>query len=508
VPAIFTCLLNRLQLVATRSLLALLVLFALAAMALVWFATPNGPILSPDSISYIRSVRLLQTGAGVLALDNHWPPGYAVLLSATYSLLGSEMLAARMVCALSLALSMIAIGIFTARLLGQRSTLLLVALVLLAHLLAPGFSLLYLYGLSEAPFLAALCWALVAYQRICTPESGRGAWVLLATCLAAMLLLRYAALPIVAAFMFSLAVHLYLSGRRWLGPVFATGLAAIIPLMGWLLLLSPEAGDGVRQFTFHGLGMAHYREIAASLARWMGGVEGALAICSYLVLLAMTAWQWLQTRRSELLLLSIMSIAYLLFLTLSLLFFDAHTPLNARILLPLFPPFVLMLVAVCTAGSRSWRGVDGSAVLVMLLLVVTAFGMPGLKIHLKTSAAGAMGSANVVERSLELYRKVAALPADVPVYSNTSEILFLVHGREVKGLPLLYAPLTMQQNQDFIIETAAMIEHMYNTDGVLLWMPVGRFRTYYPNPEVLLGFPLKIIDEADGGYLMVADVPD
>lgn len=491
-----------------RRLWLLLAVFAVAAMALVWLATPTGPILSPDSISYIRNMRLLQAGAGLLALDNHWPPGYALLLSLVYSLVSSEMLAARILCALSLALSLMAIGIFAARLTQQRSSLLVVSLVLLAHLLAPGFSLLYLYGLSEPLFMVALCWALVAFQRLCAPGAGKASWVFLGACLAAMLLLRYAALPLVAAFLLSLALCLYLSGRRWFGPVFVTGLFAVTPLLGWMLLLSPEAAGGVRQFTVHALTVGHFRELSASLARWMGGVEGTLAVGGYLALVMMTIWQWWKTRIPELLLLSLMSIAYLLFLALSLLFFDAHTPLNARILLPLFPPFILMLVAVCMGIRLSWRGLDGGAVLVVLLVTVTALGLPGLKLHLKTSAAGAMGSANVVERSLELYRTVAALPAETPVYSNTSEILFLLHGREVVGLPRLYDPLTMQKNPDFIAETAAMIEEMYNNDGVLLWMPVGRFRAYYPKPDVLLNFPLKIIDEADGGYLMVPDVPD
>jgi hypothetical protein len=491
-----------------RALAIAIALFAVAALALVWFATPSGPILSPDSIGYIRSVRLLQAGSGVLALDNHWPPGYALLLSSIVSLLGSEMLAARLVCAVSLALSLTAIAIFISRLGNLRAAVILLPLVLLTHLLASGFTVVYLYAISEPPFMAASCWALVAYQRVCAPRPGRGTWVLLACCLAAMLLLRYTAVPIVTAFLFSLAVHLLLSGQRWLPIVLVTGMACAAPLLIWLLLNIDGSAGTVREVSFHSLRYAHFQEFSSSLARWMGGIPGGLAVFIYVGVLLTAGWQWLTTRKPVVLLLLMWSVGYLLFIVLSLSFFDAHTPLSARIVLPLFPPFFLLLVCFATDFQGNWRRLDYNTVLAGILVAVSVSGLPALRSNLADSAAGAKGSASLEERSLELYSTVAALPAATPVYANTSEILFLVHGREVNPLPHLYDPLTMEQNEDFIADTAAMIEHMYRNDGVLLWMPVGSFRAYYPRPEVLLGFPLKIVDRADGGYLMVPDITE
>lgn len=489
-----------------KGLATVIALLVLAGMALVWFSTPTGPIFTADSISYIRDVRALQAGAGVLALNNHWPPGYPVLLSCVYSLFGSEILAARLISVVSLALSLSAVAIFTARLDQLRFTAILTPMVVLTHLLAPGFISTYSYALSEPPFMAALCWALVAYQRARVPEAGRSAWILLTCCLSAMLLLRYTALPFVAGILFCLAVQIHLSGRRWFLSVMGTGLACCIPLIGWLWLVSGEAGDAVREFSIHPLQYRHFIELSGSLARWMGGIDGRLAVVIYVVVLATVGWQWLQTRRPEILLLLTVSISYLTFLALSLIFFDAHTPLSTRIVLPLFPPFVLMLVCFCADNDLDWRGIDSNSVLAALLVVVTAFGLPALKLHLKTSAAGQLGSANVVERSRVLYRKAAALPADKPVYSNTSEILFLVYGRDVKLLPRLYDPLTLEQNVDFVTEIVAMINEMRRTDGVLLWMHVGRRRGYYPNLEELLQFPLKVVERTDGGYLLVPDV--
>jgi hypothetical protein len=487
-------------------------LCAAAGMALVWFSTPTGPIFSPDSVSYIRSLRLLQAGAGVLSLDNHWPPGYPLLLSFMYSLVGSEMLAGRLLSAISLALSLVAVALFISRLDNLRIKGILLPLVVLLHLLGYGFSYLFLFALSEPPFVAALCWALVGYQRTCAAPSDRGSWLLLSCCLAAMLLLRYTALPLFAAFLFSLAVQLYLSDWRrlpvLLAVVLGVGLLSSAPLITWLWLISGETGEAVREFSFHALRMVHFRELTLALSRWMGGIEGTLAFCIYMAVLVTAAWQWLKNRRPELLLLLTCSVGYLLFLILSLTFFDAHTPLNARLVLPLYPLFFLLLVSFAASFTRSWRGLDYSAVLATLLVLIIGLGLPALRLHLKTSAAGAIGSANLVERNLELYRRVAALPPETPVYSNTGEILYLFFKRDVLAMPRLYDPLTMQQNTNFIAETAAMVEHMYVADGMLLWMPVGGKRNYYPKSDVLLHFPLKIIAEADGGYLMVPAIAE
>jgi hypothetical protein len=81
----------------------------------------------------------------------------------------------------------------------------------------------------------------------------------------------------------------------------------------------------------------------------------SLAVFIYLGVLLTAGWQWLTTRRPEVLLLLMWSVGYLLFLALSLLFFDAHTPLSARIVLPLFPPFLLLLVCFATDFHRRWR---------------------------------------------------------------------------------------------------------------------------------------------------------
>ncbi len=477
-------------------------------MALVWFSTPTGPIFSPDSVSYIRSLRMLQAGDGVLALDNHWPPGYPLLLSFMYSLVGSEMLAARLLSAVSLALSLVALALFTSRLENLRSARLLLTLVVLVHLLGYAFSFLHLFALSEPPFVAALCWALVAYQRVSAAPSERGNWLLLICCLAGMLLLRYTALPLFAAFLFSLAVQLHLSGRRYLVRLLGVAVLSSAPLLIWLWLISGETGEAVREYSFHALRMVHFRELTLALSRWMGGIEGTLAFCIYIAVLVTAAWQWLKNHRPELLLLLTCSVGYLLFLILSLLFFDAHTPLNVRLVLPLYPLFVLLLVSFAGSFTRSWRGLDYSTVLVTLLVVVIGLGLPALRLRLKTSAAGAIGSANLVERNLQLYSRVAALPPATPIYSNTGEILYLFFRRDVLATPRLYDPITMQQNPNFIAETAAMIKHMHDADGVLLWMPMGGKRPYYPKTDVLLQFPLKIIAEADGGYLMVPDITD
>jgi len=477
-------------------------------MALVWFSTPTGPIFSPDSVSYIRSLRMLQAGDGVLALDNHWPPGYPLLLSFMYSLVGSEMLAARLLSAVCLVLSLVALALFTSRLENLRSARLLLTLLVLVHLLGYGFSYLYLFVLSEPPFMAALCWALVAYQRVSADRTGYRDWLLLTASLTAMLLLRYTALPIVAAFLFSLALQFYLSGRRQLAVVLGVGLLSATPLITWLGLISSDGGGAVRIFRFHPLRAGHFEEFAAALARWMGGIDHTLAFVIYLAVLMTAAWLWLKTRRPELLLLLTWSAAYLLFLILSLLFFDAHTPLSSRIIFPLYSPFFLLLVCFCGHFIRSWRGINYSVVLAVVLIIIIGLGLSPLRRHLKASAIGAAGSAKVTERNLELYRRVAALSPDTPVYANTAEILFLFFRREVLPMPRLYDPVSMQQNDNFIAEMASMIEHMHVDGGVLLWMPVGGFRSYYPKIDVLLQFPLEIIAEADGGYLIAPDIAD
>lgn len=450
------------------------VLVGAAASALAWWAMSHGAGISPDSVIYLGVADSIRTGAGFV-MDGipvtHFPPGYPLLLAAGSLMLRDSLVTARVLAALGFGVN-VALVATTAYVAAGRRLPAAVVAILIFGVSGPGL-MVHTMAWSEGPFFAAILSGMLALTCWATTTRHRYLFAGAASVGAAMVI-RYAGLPLLVP----LAVAAcWLGRRRWRERLVDGVLAicvAIAPLAAWLahnVIMAHQPTD--RVLVAHPVDMDGLRQLVATLADYFLPVadtasgQGAVLGLVVLMLLAGTALSFRQERRSGRSSVSVFGFlalitsgAYVAFILASISFADATTPLDERILFPVFGVWAVALAVLLigTAGrtqrAMSWWGVAGFT----LLLVLTRAG-PAMGFLTEVHASGEGYVADDWQRS-ELLEVVRELPQATVVYSNAQDAVeFLLH-RPGRWLPDPLIWESMQPNPAYEGQRAAMCREM------------------------------------------------
>ncbi|MEP5764424.1 MAG: glycosyltransferase family 39 protein [Halieaceae bacterium] len=478
---------------------------AIFAAAIVWVATPNGAGLQPDSIGYIRLARDLAAGASIFELGTHWPPGYPLLLAVGTWVPGAELATARWVCVLSAGVTTIGLGFILRDNLTGRLSGFVLPIVLLGLILSPAFTQIIWQALSEGPFIAALVWAVYAALSFADRQRA-GSLLLLCACIGLMSLLRYSFAPFMLAVLLGLLLTARHWHRHWQLLAIAGLLLAALPLLSWLGLSSSAGGP--RQFSVHLVGMAHYRELANTFSLWLGFVPASLSIIVFVLSLLPAAVAWWTGRSTVLALCLLMIGGYLAFLLVSISFMDAHTPLDARILSPLLPLWLVMQAVAVGQLSLIPAARHAEAVFLVLLMLIVVAGLGNFSQQLSQAIRFGDGFADQRFRAAPVFSYVDELSPDQTVYTNAGEFFYLFYNRDTRQLPKLYNTQTGMLNPELGPEIESMLAALLETDGVVIWVDALAGRNYLPTVEYLdERLPLDVVTRMNGGtVLKLSDV--
>jgi hypothetical protein len=473
---------------------------SLAGAAVMLTSTRLGIGASPDSVIYIGAARNLLAGRGLTVpfgsqLDGpltHYPPLYPALLAGLGALTGDPAAAARWLAAalfganVLLVAGMVAASRPTANwapLAGAGLVLVAPAMVSL-HSMAWSEPLFLLLGFSGLLLLAV-------YQ-----EWGR--WpVLLAAggLLGLATLTRYAGVAFVAAGVLALV---FLPGRvlrARLSAGLALGAVGLAPLLAWLGHNLALAGSATsRQLIFHPIGLSHARQALNTLAGWLllpleAGAAVKLGVPLALAggIAAIAIWQWRQpesaTRSSGLgaaltawpalmWLLASFSLVYVIFLAGSVSFVDANTPLDDRILSPLYVAGVVVaawLAGIAWPQARRARWPAGA-----MLALCAAFAALSAGRSAGWLAAGyrqGIGFNSAAWLASPSLMQLQELPESSMLYSNAPEVIYLHTGRGVYRIPRQFNVVNQTVNDDYPAELAMMAQRL-GADGVVYFAVV------------------------------------
>jgi hypothetical protein len=160
---------------------------------------------------------------------------------------------------------------------------------------------------------------------------------------------------------------------------------------------------------------------------------------------------------------------YVLFLMTSLSVLDAATPVDDRILSPLYPAGVLLafILAGAVATGRAAAGAVriGADIVIGLFLLFTIregyLKVQSLKADGQGYAArGWAGSA--------LIEAVRELPSQVPIYTNELDAIYLLTGRAAFQVPIRWDPMLDAPRRDYPEQLALMRERMREQGGALV----------------------------------------
>lgn len=509
----------------------LIIAIAVASASVLLMATPWGLGLSPDSAVYIGGARSLIGGHGFAlpaAQDHrftpvtHYPPLYSILLAAA-AVFGADVLdAARWVHSVLFAASIalaagLAVAAGASRALGACA----------ATLAATAFPMVLVHSMAwSEPLGIALELAtltmLLAYLR--------AAWrpLLVGAAVTAGLgaLCRYAALAFIAS---GLVVVLWNRGRPAQSRLADGALffcIAATPVCFWLVRNLLLTGSPVnRTVAFHPAGFAEVVSSAVTVLGWFWPLPlfGEIArLVMALVITAALAAVLLYGRRNSaavaelardpsparfVLVTAILSYLVLLFGAIS--FLDRQTPLDSRVLAPLYPLLITLAVSAPsqTGELLQWSRMKRTATGVLVCGFLVALQLPLSWSWLAMSRADGIGYASRTWRESPLIIRVRSLPP-TPIFSNAPDVLYALLGKPAAMIPRKIYPDTRRANGDYQLELEQMRATLQKSHGFMVYFHVVQWRWYLPTAEELekrLSLIL-VVGEKDGSIYRVDEV--
>lgn len=477
------------------------------AAAVMTISTRWGLAMSSDSARYVRTARhvlgtepIVETDMESKGGQGHYPPFYPISLAAAARVTGLDPVpAARWLHVVMFALGTALVGLLV-RHFGAAGPGILAAM---AFALSPVMITTHAWLLSEALFtvLALLTmWLLVLHI-----EVNRTSLLLAAAVTTSLgMLTRYAGAAMGPACV--AALLLFANDTSWRArirkAIVFSGIALVLPL-GLLVRNAAAGGSAVnRTLSYHPVSIDHIKDGIAAVATWTTplGIASArdaanarpvVAIMGLLVFVAVIATgivlAWRERlaplgRLAGMLVLFMLSFVTLLVFSISLV--DFHTPLDTRVLSPVFAGWVVLGGCVL-----SWfvvdRGRPSRAIaFAVAVVLIGVLAWPSFTLVSRLWSVGD-GFTHPQWRDSATMAAVRQLPPGIQVFTNAPGAVYLLSGRQfIWTIPPQIIASSRLPNPDHDALMARISEELHAGRGVVVWLNrYGARRPGYPTAE-------------------------
>lgn len=464
-----------------------LVLFAGAGAFILWlWISTYGPGISPDSVVYLETAVSVASGEGFFANGEpvtHYPPVYPLLLALS-SLIGPDILTTSKalhaaIYGMNAALVTTAVYTFSIhhRLLAASCALVLFMIsapILSTHAMAWSESSFVMFSFTGLFFL-------VLYLI-------KSSWFWL--CMAALFLglsmaTRYVGIVLLVPLFFGLLVLNRRSGQERVRDAFAAAAIAGIPIGVWFtrnFVVAETAAN--RQFAIHPFGAKQFEALVTTLSDFVLPIAlpfwaKALHTAVWLILLLIVLKMYYQRNglnkaasRAGMAFVSlnlVFILSYLAFLMVSISFIDAYTPLDNRILLPVF--ISLMMVMVLTAEAVLTERQLPAVRLSLFFFVTLSLSLNGMYVvqEARHIHRDGLGFTSRFWRDSATITAVSQLDPDILIYSNGPDVLRFWTGKDARLLPYRLFPTTLQLNEDYEAQFKATCSGFYDDKLIVVY---------------------------------------
>ncbi|MBT8327617.1 MAG: hypothetical protein KJP21_07825 [Bacteroidia bacterium] len=437
--------------------------------------------ITPDGISYLRIAESI-VSAEPFYVDgsfiSHWPPLYPLSIAFVISSLNVSALTAATIISSVTSFSFILFtNLIITRFLKSWVTILMFNIILFG-----GASMgVMQMGLSEPLFMCFLMITVLALINL-DKISIWNAIVLGVLC-GLMVMTRFAAIGLVLG----IGIYMLIQSSSIIKTV-AMSVVFVLSLLPWYLFTQAQNQAPMdRETVFHLITLKHLKGLAGSFYRFINPTE--IVVLGILTLIALGILIW--NKRAQLMgslkklfsesysqLFILLMCSYLLFLFVSISFFDYKTPLNVRMLFPIYVLLLLTLFYIIRnikALKVNWSMQLSLGIVVLVHLVSTT-----------TYASDYIN--NGVGFTSEKWTNSETLLAckdfdQRTIYSNASNVLAFNNFKGVRFLPVKEDGGSTLVRKDYNENYERMIHEVIKGDGAIVIFDNKKWWPYLPSKE-------------------------
>lgn len=504
-----------------------LILLGLIGIAIIIYATPLGLGLREDSFSYITAAESFAstTGLGRWAADGtfrpltHFPPLLPLIL-AGFRVLDLEILPTfRIINAGLFGLLIVTAG-FTARELTESKffSLLTAVIVITSRVLIE----VYAWAHSEPLYLSLSLLGLLCFAKYLRTPSRN--YLLLGSSFAIGLafLTRFAGVSLIISCGIVLVFMNNLELKFRLKKLLAFLLFSVLPVLFFIgrnVIYYGSMADRPTP-TFHPPASAIWRKGAETLLGWaipyrlfkhfsdrLIYISTTTLLFLFCLVCLLLLTQGLRRCRdadrpgfAPFLILSGHLLSYALVILLTVFFIDRLTPLNDRLLSPIYLIGLLLIVK----SAQTWWENNPSkpfkiAALAVALLVIAIHGYRGVQ-EVRTIHREGLGLATRQWATSPTLRHIRGLPT-VPIFTNDIPAIYFYTQRNAAFIPIRINPADARPRQDYIEQLEAMRTAMREKGAILVILGPNPWMRINPTEFETLTLGLSVIEEFPDGLI-------
>ena len=470
--------------------------------------TPWGIGVAVDSVSYFQMANVFAGDSLLQELDSHFPPLYPLALSLISLFTENILTAARVFQGLLIAIN----GVLAALIVGALTTNRLAAIffVVLALTLRSEVFFLWHYALSEtlfSVFLLGHYLCLIYWQRNRDVRWLLGAGILLGL----LMMTRYAGFPFAAITIACIVLFcIHTERNRVARHVVSLITGLLVVIVSWIALaLATAIRHKPRSLGFYPPSSENLRDGAYTLIRWVDQGYGSLLAVIVALTVVYATWNFIKSSNLEknfwVGLFTASIAGYIVFIALSLLFFDGNIKLEERIFYPALLLFLILTVVVLEDQfSREPRTLKFAYLLT--LLFVTAGSAPASYSRALVRIHQGEGFTNAIYKNMDVWKRVPRYQND-QIVSNGPELVYLHGGREASLLPMIYDKVNLKPNTNFDQQLLELKTDVSNGSTTVIYFAAMQWREELPSAQHIMDL-MQIEPDYLRKKVMIFHVPD
>lgn len=489
-----------------------LLLIAAVSLFFLFIVTPYNVGVSSDSVYYIESAKNITNGKGYTINNKfvtHWPPLYSVILAISSIISNMDPLSTGKY--MNAVLFLFTGLVFLQILKKLKFNIKIQYSILIIWLFSKPLWAVSIMLWSEVPFLLIVCTIFLYYLK--WKETQKKNILLTVGALSALAFLtRYAAIGIIGGFILNI---LLLRGKKIQEKLIET-IYFICPIIfgaaAWVFSTHCYADSTTnRDIVYHIIPLEKILYSIWFIARWFYDDNYSFILliltiiaCSYLIYANKSKLKYFfESNNSNIRDTAIIILSYYSFLLLSISLFDAHTPLNNRILAPI-APFIFILLGYClNFVTEHYNNQVSYSICVIMILLCSYSAKNKWIYHHNNGNAYTSKYYNQYVSDVKNY----VLNYEGETYSNDWVFIRFISNdtKNLKRIPVQINTLTREKNSNYPADINSMFDSISNKNSQLFCLDKINHRWYLmPKEEILDRAKIEdvILTKINSGYII------